>query len=153
VLAESLVLWARIHYAVVIMRILLWYCTRFDWVPTIKTLENAPAAAAAMNENAIVAFIHVEPDDSAPGSSAETKLVKNTKWLARKWDTKQIILHSFTHLGEHKAEPEQAKALIDSVERRLVCAGYTAGQTSYGYFNDLVIKAPGHALARIYKEF
>lgn len=135
------------------MRVLLWYCTRFDWAPTIKTLEDAPAAAEAKNENAIVAFIHVESNDFVPGSSAETKLVKNTKWLARKWDTKQIILHSFTHLGEQKAEPEQAKALIDGVERRLLAAGYTARQTPYGYFNDLVIEAPGHALARIYKEF
>ena len=135
------------------MRILFWYCTRFDWVPAVKTLEIAPAAPAAKNENAVVAFIHVEPDDSLPGRSAETKLVKNAKWLARKWDTKHIILHSFTHLGERKAEPEEAKALLDSVERRLLTAGYAAAQTPYGYFNDLVIEAPGHALARIYKEF
>ena len=135
------------------MRILFWYCTRFDWAPSIKSLDNVPGATAAKNENAVVAFIHVEPGDTVPGSSAETKLVKNAKWLARKWQTKRIILHSFTHLGESKAEPEQAKAIIDSVERRLLDAGYTAGQTPYGYFNDLVIEAPGHALARIYKEF
>jgi hypothetical protein len=135
------------------VRILLWYCTRFDWVPTIKTLDHVPEATAANNQNAIVAFIHVEPKDTVPGSSAESKLVKNTKWLARKWHTKQIILHSFTHLGERKAEPEQAKAMLNSVERRLLAAGYIAGQTPYGYFNDLVIEAPGHALARIYKEF
>ena len=135
------------------MRILLWYCTRFDWTPTIKTLENAPAAESASNKKAIVAFIHVEPNDTISGSSAATKLVKNTKWLARKWETKQIVLHSFTHLGERKAEAEKAKALIDSVERRLSAAGYNACQTPYGYFNDLIIEAPGHALARIYKEF
>ena len=135
------------------MRILLWYCTSFDWAPTIKTLESAPEAEAASNKKAIVAFIHVEPNDTKPGNSAETKLVKNTKWLARKWETKQIILHSLTHLGERKAEPQKAKALIDSVEKRLRDAGYTAGQTPYGYFNDLMIEAPGHVLARIYKEF
>ena len=136
-----------------IMRTLLWYCSRFDWDPTIQTLENAPAAAAVKNVDVVVAFIHVEPGDTAPGSSAETKLVKNIKWLARKWDIKQIVLHSFTHLGERKAEPAEAKALIDSVERRLHAAGYRACQTPYGYFNDLLIEAPGHALARIYKEF
>ena len=135
------------------MRILLWYCTRFSWTPKIKTLENAPVAEAASNKKAIVAFIHVEPKDTMKGTSAETKLVKNTKWLARKWETKQIVLHSFTHLGERKAEPEKAKALIDNVEKRLSAAGYNACQTPYGYFNDLMIEAPGHALARIYKEF
>ena len=32
----------------------------------------------------VVAFIHVEPRDVTDGSAAETKLVKNAKWLARK---------------------------------------------------------------------
>ena len=105
------------------------------------------------HEKAVVAFIHVEPRDIADGSSAETKLVKNAKWLARKWETRQVVLHSFTHLGEEKSEPGEAKALIDRVQQRLENAGYTAVQTPYGYFNDLSIEAPGHPLARIYKEF
>ena len=104
-------------------------------------------------EKSVVAFIHVEPPDVLEGSSAETKLVKNTKWLARKWETLQIVLHSFTHLGEQKAEPEAAKALMDRVQKRLETAGYAAIQTPYGYFNDLSMDAPGHPLARIYKEF
>jgi hypothetical protein len=105
------------------------------------------------NEQSVVAFIHVEPPDVAGGSSAETKLVKNAKWLARKWETRSIILHSFTHLGERKADPEAARGLIDRVQKRLETAGYKAVQTPYGYFNDLSMDAPGHPLARIYKEF
>jgi hypothetical protein len=135
------------------MRLLFWYCDRFAWNPTLKTLSDAPDAAPMAHEKAVVAFIHVEPRDMADGSAAETKLVKNAKWLARKWETRQVILHSFTHLGEEKAEPGDAKALIDRVQQRLATAGYTAVQTPYGYFNDLSLEAPGHPLARIYKEF
>ena len=105
------------------------------------------------HEQTVVAFIHVEPLDVVEGNSVETKLVKNAKWLARKWSTRKIVLHSFTHLGEQKADPEDAKRLIDQVQNRLEAAGYTAVQTPYGYFNDLCIDAPGHPLARIYKEF
>jgi hypothetical protein len=76
----------------------------------MKTLADAPVCGPAESKQAVVAFIHVEPEDVAAGNSTETKLVKNAKWLARKWDTKQIILHSFTHLAEAKAEPQQAKA-------------------------------------------
>jgi hypothetical protein len=119
----------------------------------MKTLEDAPDCGPAGSKQAVVAFIHVEPDDVADSTSTVTKLVKNAKWLARKWDTKQILLHSFTHLAEAKAEPQQAKALLDRAEERLVNAGYLVGQTPYGYFNDLVIHAPGHPLARIYKRF
>jgi threonyl-tRNA synthetase editing subunit len=135
------------------MRVLFWYCDQFAWNPTMKTLDDAPDADADAHENAVVAFIHVEPKDVENDNSAETKLVKNGKWLARKWETKIVILHSFTHLGEEKADPEYAKALIDRAQRRLEAAGYTAIQTPYGYFNDLTIQAQGHPLARIYKEF
>jgi hypothetical protein len=135
------------------MRVLLWYCDRFAWNPSVKTLENAPDADADGHEKAVVAFIHVEPEDVAGGNSAETKLVKNAKWLARKWETKEVVLHSFTHLGEAKAEPEAAKALIERARKRLETAGYRAVPTPYGYFNDLTLQARGHPLARIYKEF
>ena len=110
-------------------------------------------SAADAHENAVVAFIHVEPNDVEGQSSVETKLVKNAKWLARKWKTKRVILHSFTHLGEEKAAPEPAKALFDRAQARLETAGYNAIQTPYGYFNDLHIDAQGHPLARIYKRF
>ena len=134
------------------MRVLFWYCDRFAWNPSIQTLEDAPAAAADGREKAVVAFIHVEPQDADSGS-AETKLVKNAKWLARKWETKAIVLHSFTHLGEEKADPESAKTLIDRARQRLESAGYRTVQTPYGYYNDLTLHAQGHPLARIYKAF
>ena len=135
------------------MKVLFWYCDEFSWNPTIKTLPDAPDAAASTHDRCIVAFIHVEPEDVEKESSAETKLVKNAKWLARKWETTRIILHSFTHLGEEKADPADAKDLIDRAQTRLEKADYDIAQTPYGYFNDLSIEAPGHQLARIFKEF
>ena len=135
------------------MRVLFWYCKKFAWTPALKTLEDAPAATPDEHADVVVAFIHVEPGDVEDGSSAETKLVKNVKWVARKWEVTQVILHSFTHLGEAKADPEQAKALMDRAGERLNSAGYNAVQTPYGYFNDLSMEAPGHPLARVFKEF
>jgi hypothetical protein len=134
------------------MRVLFWYCDRFAWNPSMRTLDDAPDAAPSAHEQTVVAFIHVEPRDMEKGSSAETKLVKNAKWLARKWETKRIILHSFTHLGEEKADPADAKGLIDRAQTRLEKADYDIAQTPYGYFNDLSMEAPGHPLARIFKE-
>ena len=135
------------------MRVLFWYCERFDWTPAMKTLPDTPEAEPAENENAVVAFVHIEPGDVEEGSSAETKLVKNAKWLARKWENTRVVLHSFTHLGEEKAEADKAQSLMDRAQKRLETAGYSVVQTPYGYFLDLSIKAPGHPLARLYKEF
>lgn len=119
----------------------------------MKTLPDTPEAEPAQNENAVVAFVHIEPGDVGAGSSAETKLVKNAKWLARKWENTRVVLHSFTHLGEEKAEADKAQSLLDRAQKRLEKAGYSVVQTPYGYFLDLAIKAPGHPLARVYKEF
>ena len=135
------------------MRVLFWYCDRFDWTPAMKTLPDTPEAEPAKNENAVVAFVHIEPGDVEAGSSAETKLVKNAKWLVRKWENTRVVLHSFTHLGEEKADPDKAQSLLDRAQKRLEKAGYSVVQTPYGYFLDLAIKAPGHPLARVYKEF
>ena len=135
------------------MRVLFWFCDDFDWTPAIKTLPDVPEAEPAENRNTVVAFVHIEPRDVESGSSSETKLVKNAKWLARKWETLRIILHSFTHLGQEKADPEKALKLLDRTKERLENAGYSVDQTPYGYFLDLKIKAPGHPLARVYKEF
>jgi len=135
------------------MRVLFWYCDKFAWTPTIKTLDQVPVSEADGKDKVVVAFVHIEPKDVGQGTSSETKLVKNAKWLARKWDVTRILLHSFTHLGEEKADPDQAKLLLDRVHKRLLKAEYDASMTAYGYYNDLVIEAPGHPLARIYKEF
>jgi hypothetical protein len=40
----------------------------------------------------------------------KTKRVRNAQWLARKWDSKKIVLCSFTHSGEEKAIPDTAPA-------------------------------------------
>ncbi|MFZ7125999.1 MAG: threonyl-tRNA synthetase editing domain-containing protein [Desulfobacterales bacterium] len=135
------------------MRVLFWYCDRFEWTPAMRTLDSAPEAEAAAHDHSVVAFVHVEPGDTAAGGSVETKLVKHAKWLARKWEVNHIVLHSFTHLAEEKAEPEAARILLDRVQDRLEAAGYAAVQTPYGYFLNLGIRAPGHPLARIFKSF
>jgi hypothetical protein len=135
------------------MRVLFWYCDRFDWTPAFQALPDAADPEPAENENCVVAFVHIEPKDVESESSAETKLVKNAKWLARKWQISSVILHSFTHLAEEKAEADEARALLDRTQQRLETAGYSVTQTPYGYFLDLVIQAKGHPLARIFKEF
>lgn len=135
------------------MRVLFWFCNRIAWTPSLKTLDDAPAASAGEETDVVAAFIHVEPQDVEAGSSAETKIVKQAKWLARKWEVQRVLLHSFTHLGENKADPEESAALIERIGKRLRSAGYETNTTPFGYFNDLEMSAPGHPLARIFKEW
>ena len=130
------------------------YIDEFRYKTSVKNLESAPCIdEEKVIEYALLGFIHVEPEDQENLSSVETKLVKNLKWAARKNETDTVVLHSFAHLAETKADPEFTKRLLDNAESRLKNAGYVTYQTPFGYFLDLDIKAPGHSLSRLFKEF
>ncbi len=128
------------------------YCKNFGYTPTIKTLDNAPENVTPANyENVQVAFIQVEKEDEGRESDVEKKLVKNLKWVCGKNNVNKIILHSFAHLSESKAEPEFTKLIFERTEERLSNAGFSVIQTPFGYFLDLRLDAPGFSLARVFK--
>ncbi len=130
------------------------FMDRFLYKPTIKTLEDFPGhTESGVFENAEVAFIHAEEEDQDEDRirAIEKKLIKNLKWIAGKNQTKTIVLHSFAHLSESKADPGFTKEFFDRVEVRLKNTGYEVFQTPFGYFLDLEVNAPGHSLARVFK--
>lgn len=136
------------------MKLLMIYCTSFEYTPTIKTLEESDDMLQGERvQNALVAFIQAEETDEKDLKSTETKLLKNLKWAAKKNDTSLVVLHSFAHLSESKANPEFTQEVFDRVEARLKNANYLCSQTAFGYFMDLDIQAPGISQARIFKSF
>ncbi len=136
------------------MKLLMIYMERFAYKTTIKTLDMAKERDEEKEiKDALVGFIHVEKEDEEKLDKVETKLVKNLKWAAKKNDTNTVVLHSFAHLSQSKADPEITEKLLDNAEKRLKNAGYEALQTPFGYFLDLEVKAPGKSLARVFKEF
>jgi len=136
------------------MKLLMIYCSKFRYQPTIKTLEMFEEVnEGAVFENALVAFIHAEESDEADLKSVENKMLKNIKWAAGKNSTRFVVLHSFAHLAESKANPEITKDLFDKVETRLKNADYRCAQTPFGYFLDLDMQAPGVSQARIFSSF
>lgn len=135
------------------MKLLMLYCKRFSYKPAVKNLETAAEdVESATKINALVGFIHLEPKDENNMSHVETKLVKNLKWAARKNDTNAVVLHSFAHLSEGKADPEATKQILNNAEERLKNSGYETHQTPFGYFLDLDIQAPGSSFTRLFKE-
>jgi hypothetical protein len=129
------------------------YAERFAYKTSVKNLESASDIdEESVIEHALLGFIHVEPKDEENLSSVETKLIKNLKWAARKNETDTVVLHSFAHLAERKADPDVTKQLMNNAESRLKNAGYVTHQTPFGYFLDLDIQAPGHSFSRLFKE-
>jgi len=136
------------------MKLLMIYCTRFAYNPTVKVLEDAnDGYTPAAFENILTAFIQAEAGDEEDLKGVEKKLVKNIKWAAGKNNTKKVMLHSFAHLSDSKATPEFTAELFQKAIERLENAEYETFTTPFGYFLDLDIQAPGYSLARLFKSF
>ncbi len=134
------------------MKVLAIYCSKFGYMPAKKSLETATEITeGATFNNCITAFVQIEESDEEKDvKSREKKLVNHLKWVARKNETKTIILHSFAHLSESKSSAEFTKAVFDAAEIRLKNADIETAQTPFGYFLDLDIQAPGFSLARVW---
>ena len=130
------------------------YCDTFAYKPTIKTLEIAVEnAQPASFEKVQTAFLQVEEQDEEREAEVSKKILKNLKWVCGKNNTRKVVLHSFAHLSESKANPEFTVGIFNRIEERLKNAGYEVEQTPFGYFLDLQIDAPGFSLARVFKSF
>jgi len=136
------------------VKILMIYCNRFGYYPAIKNLDDVEVHTEGKSfENVLVAYIQAEAHDEENPKSTEKKMLNFVKWVARKNECNHIILHSFAHLSDSKADADFTKALFDRVETRLKNVDYEVDQTPFGYFLDLEVQAPGKSLARIFKSF
>ena len=133
----------------------MFYTQEWWYKTAMKSLPEAPDAEReeAMPGGAVVIFFHAEAEDEAKGAGVVEKFTKNAKWLAGKFGTKNVVLHSFNHLGTSKATPEYALGVVDEVEARLVRTGYSVMRTPFGYFNEFRMHVAGDSLAKVFKEF
>jgi len=136
------------------MKLLMFYTNEWWYRTASRTLENVPDEdkEEAMT-GAVVIFFHCEAEDEAKYSGVAQKFVKNTKWLAGKFTTKNVVLHSFNHLSPSKSSPEFAQTLLAEVRQRLENAGFIVMVTPFGYFNEFRMHVAGDSLAKVFKEF
>lgn len=136
------------------MRILTFQAEHFAWRSFSKTLEEVDEVEVdASVDDALVAFMHIEAQDTEPESKAFKRTLKHLKWLANKRDLTQVVLHSFTHLGGMNAEPDAAFAFMQRLSERLTHTGYQVQMTPFGYFCSWDLRVYGESLAKVYKAF
>ncbi len=101
----------------------------------------------------LLVWIQSEASDMDNRVAVLRKMVKNIRWLSKKLDTNQIILHSFAHLGESKSDPDFADALIEEVAQRLRERDYDIHIVPYGKFYEFKMHVKGPSLAKVFKQF
>lgn len=137
------------------MKLLCFQAKHFRWKTYSKTLvEVADQDADEQVADAIVIFVHAEKSDQEADKkpSVLRQTLKHIKWLANKRDFKNIVIHSFTHLGGETAAPDFAETLIKAVADRLRENAYTVWTTPFGYFCEWDLSVYGDSLAKVWKE-
>ena len=135
------------------MKLLLFYAPSFWFKTYKKVLEQVEIQdMEASSQHAVVVFYHAEEKDVDRRGKVLTKFVKNIKWLAGKFDSKTVVLHSFNHLSTSKAPAEFTEELIQEARQRLKISGYTVVMTPFGYLNEWKLHVAGESLAKVFKE-
>jgi len=137
------------------MKLLMFYAKDWWYKTAEKGLPEAPDAdqEESFPDGAAVIFVHAEEHDGEDRAAVTRKFLKNVKWIAGKFKTKNVVLHSFNHLSMSKSSPEFALSVMDEVDERLRAVGFTVMRTPFGYFNEFRIHVAGDSLAKVYKEF
>lgn len=137
------------------MKLLCFQARRFRWKSHSKTLVDFPDrdVEEEINET-IVVFVHAEASDALEGHQASVlrQSIKHMKWLANKRALKNIVLHSFAHLGGETADPVFAEFFINNAAERLRATGYQVWMTPFGYFCEWDLSVYGDSLAKVWKE-
>jgi hypothetical protein len=137
------------------MRLLCFQAKHFRWKTHSKTLAEVPDQEVEEEvANTVVIFVHAEATDSQEQHrvSIVRKTLKHIKWLANKRDLKDVVIHSFTHLGGETAEAWLAERLIQNIADRLRENGYNVRITPFGYFCEWDLSVYGESLAKVWKE-
>ena len=138
-----------------IMKLLTFQARRFAWKSYSKTLEEASEERVEGElTEAVVAFCHAEASDEEPSQRARVfrHALKHIKWLANKRGLRNIVLHSFTHLGAENAAPDFASMLLDELAERLRGTGYEVRTTPFGWFCEWELSVHGDSLAKVWKQ-
>ena len=137
------------------MRLLCFQAKRFRWRTHSKTLSDVrdQEGEEEVNETLVV-FVHAEASDekSERRSSVLRQTLKHIKWLANKRELKNVVLHSFAHLGGEGASAGFTESFMGEVAERLRETGYSVWLTPFGYFCEWDLGVYGDSLAKVWKE-
>jgi hypothetical protein len=131
----------------------MFYAPAFWFRTYQRVLDDVPEQEIERKiENAVVIFYHAEEEDTERRDSVRKKFIKNIKWLAGKFGTKNVVMHSFNHLSRSKAPPEFTSELVSEVRERLETSGFSITETPFGYLNEWKIHVAGESLAKVFKD-
>jgi hypothetical protein len=137
------------------MKLLTFQAREFGWKSFSKTLEEASDERVDEHvSEAVVVFLHAEEADVEEEARKRVfrHTLKHVKWLANKRDFRNVVLHSFTHLGADNADARFARKFLEELAERLRNTGYEVWITPFGWFCEWTLSVYGDSLAKVWKQ-
>lgn len=134
------------------MKLLMFDTDGFAYKIHSKGLEHAVSDISEEEFGpGLVIFLHAEVEDELFPDRMVKKSADNIIWLAKKTGREQIVLHTFAHLSDSRADPGIAEGILLHLQERLRKKGYRAEKTPFGFFLEFTIKVRGESLAKVWK--
>jgi hypothetical protein len=134
------------------MKLLMFNTTEFWYRTYQKTVESAvDCDKEELVKEALTIFINIEKEDEERIDAVVRKAADNISWLAKKTGRSTIVMHSFAHLSESKADVNFAYEIFVRIRDRLTAKGYSVKITPFGYLNEFRIHVLGESLAKVWK--
>jgi len=133
---------------------LIWHVDAFATEPTERgrsKVADDPARPVEVGE-ALVVYAACEKRDEAEPEEVAARAAAAIVAVGRQLGLRTVVLHSFAHLFVELSAPTIARDILGGVRRRLEAEGYTVGQTAFGWFNRIEMRAKGHPLSRIARQ-
>ncbi len=132
------------------MRMLMFHVKDYWYAPYDEDSDSS--GTATRFEDCILVWVEAESKDIDDRTAVLRKMVKNIRWIAQKHRLRQVVLHSFAHLGGEKATPEEAQAIIEETATRLRTREYDVHIVHAG-LNEFAMHVCGPSLAKVFKAF
>lgn len=139
------------------MKILSLHCDYIKFKPLRKALKRAePLSEQEKKENivkeALVILTAVEKSDSNIDLVVK-KLVEDIKDIAKKVNTKNLVIYPYAHLSSNLAPPDIAVQVLKNAEKELKKTKYlNVVRAPFGYYKEFELKCKGHPLSELSKE-
>ena len=134
------------------MRLQMWHVDSFKSKITKKghsSISESPEPKEITVGEALLVFISVEKNDPVNVDAVLDKASNEIAALLQKVGVNTVVIHPFAHLFAELADPQLSVDILKLLEHRLIEKNLKVIRTSFGWFNELEIKAKGHPLSRV----
>jgi threonyl-tRNA synthetase len=117
----------------------------------LKSMEDLPEEEIKKTraEESLVVLTAIEKNDSL---KTLDKYIENIKDIAKKVNTKNIVLYPYAHLSKNLGKPSIAIEILKAAEKQLKKEGYEVKRAPFGYYKTFEMKVKGHPLSELSRE-